>query len=67
MIFNNNIIDNSFTFYNYDDYSLAISYDDYQTNTVDLRIELDIDFIRLLLQNPRPEFISEKRNKKRKT
>ena len=65
MIFNNNIIDNSFTFYNYDDSSLAISYNDYQTNTVDLRIELDIDFIRLLLQNPRPEFISELQKTKR--
>jgi len=65
MILNNTIIDDSFIFYNYDDSSEDISYNDYQANTLDLRNELDIDIIRFLLQNPRPEFISEKRNTKR--
>ena len=65
MIFNNTIIDNSFTFYNYDDSSEAVSYNDYQINTVNLRNELDIGLIALFLQNPKPEFISEKKNIKR--
>ena len=65
MIFNNTIKDNSFIFYNYDDSSRSISYDDYQTNTVDLRNEFNIDIIRVLVQKPKPEFISEKRNTKR--
>jgi hypothetical protein len=65
MTFNNSIIDLLFTSYNYDGFSGVISYDDYQINTVEFRNEFDIDFIRLLLQNPRPEFISELVKRKR--
>ena len=65
MIFNNTIIDSSFTFDNYDDSNETISYYDYQNKSIDLKSEFDIDIIRLLLQNPRPEFISELRKTKR--
>ena len=65
MIFNNTIIENSLIFDNLDDIEGAISYKDYQANTVDLRSEFNIDIIRILLQNQRPEFISELRKTKR--
>ena len=65
MIFNNSIIENSLMFDNLDDIEGAISYKDYQANTVDLRSEFNIDIIRILLQNQRPEFISELRKTKR--
>ena len=68
MIFNNTIIENSLIPDNSDDIEGAISYKDYQANTVDLRSEFDIDIIniiRLLLQNPRPKFIIERRKTKR--
>ena len=65
MIFNNTLIENSLIFDNLDDIEGAISYKDYQANTVDLRSEFNIDIIRILLQNQRPEFISELRKTKR--
>ena len=65
MTFNNTIIENSLMFDNLDDIEGAISYKDYQANTVDLRSEFNKDIIRVLLQNPRPEFISERRKTKR--
>ena len=65
MIFNNSIIESSLMFDNLDDIEGAISYKDYQANTVDLRSEFNIDIIRLLLQNQRPEFITERRKTKR--
>ena len=64
MLFNTSLIDKSFTFPICDEISLDSDIY-YPNSTPYLKNEFNIDIIKALLQNPRPEFITEVRNKKR--
>lgn len=65
MTFNNSILDNSNLLPNYDDSIEVKSYSDFQNGIFDLGNKFSIYNFRLLFQNPRPEFIIERRNTKR--
>ena len=64
MLFNTSLIDKSFTFPICDEISLDSDIY-YPNSTPYLKNEFNIDIIKALLGNPRPEFITELRNKKR--
>ena len=64
MIFNNSIIDNSFTFPLGDENSFDSDIY-YPKTTPYLTTEFNIDIIKPLLENPRPKFKTELKNKKR--
>ena len=59
------IFDNSIFLSDYDDSIGAISYNDFQNNSFDLRNEFSIDIFGCLFQNPRPKFITEQQRTNR--